>query len=53
MMTLLKLVAFLLALAPQQEPLGEYWGTGEAESKYYKLVDLPLPEELAIEAGRL
>ena len=38
-------------MCPQQEPLGEYWGTGEEESKYYKLVDLPLPEELAIEAG--
>ena len=41
----------LLAFAPQQEPLGEYWGTGEAESEYYRLVDIPLPEELAIEAG--
>ena len=26
---------------PQQEPLGEYWGTGEEESKYYKMVDVP------------
>lgn len=41
----------LLAYVPQQEPLGEYWGTGEAESKYYKLVDIPLPKELAVEAG--
>ena len=41
----------LLAFSPQQEPLGEYWGTGEAESEYYRLVDIPLPEELAIEAG--
>ncbi len=37
--------------APQQEPLGEYWGTAEREDKYYKLVDVPLPKELAIEAG--
>ncbi len=36
---------------PQQEPLGEYWGTAEEEAKYYRLVDVPLPEELAIEAG--
>ncbi|MBX3416479.1 MAG: hypothetical protein KF851_02655 [Pirellulaceae bacterium] len=48
----LKLIFWsILWLAPQQEPLGEYWGTGEAEAKYYKLVDIPLPKELAIEAG--
>ncbi|MEZ6094492.1 MAG: family 16 glycoside hydrolase [Pirellulaceae bacterium] len=49
---LLKLVVLTLwGCMPQQEPLGEYWGTAEAESKYYKLVDVPLPKELAIEAG--
>ncbi len=41
----------MLAVVPQQEPLGEYWGTGEDEAKYYQLVDIPLPKELAIEAG--
>ena len=41
----------MLAITPQQEPLGEYWGTGEEEAKYYKLVDIPLPKELAVEAG--
>lgn len=41
----------LLMYLPQQEPLGEYWGTAEEEAKYYKLVDVPLPPELAIEAG--
>jgi hypothetical protein len=41
----------MLWLLPQQEPLGEYWGTGEEEGKYYKLVDIPLPKELSIEAG--
>jgi len=52
MLTLLKLfVVTLLAMIPQQEPLGEYWGTAEEESKYYKLVDVPLPKELAVEAG--
>ncbi len=40
-----------LVCFPQQEPLGEYWGTGEQESKYYRIVDVPLPEDLAIEAG--
>jgi len=48
----LKLMIWTLqCLLPQQEPLGEYWGTAEAEAKYYKLVDIPLPNELAIEAG--
>jgi hypothetical protein len=50
--TLLQTLASIaLACAPQQEPLGEYWGTDEEESKYYELVDVPLPDELAIEAG--
>jgi hypothetical protein len=48
----LKLLTFLLnAFVTQQEPLGEYWGTAEEESKYYKIVDIPLPDELAVEAG--
>ena len=52
MITLFKLIFWsMLAMLPQQEPLGEYWGTGEEESKYYKLVDIPLPKELAVEAG--
>ncbi|TWU54316.1 Trehalose utilization [Rubripirellula tenax] len=45
------LAAITIACTPQAEPLGEYWGTGEAESAYYELVDVPLPKELAIEAG--
>ena len=50
--TLFQAVACIaIACAPQQEPLGEYWGTDEEESKYYELVDVPLPKELAIEAG--
>ncbi|MEM9366214.1 MAG: ThuA domain-containing protein [Planctomycetota bacterium] len=49
---LLKTIAVItFGCAPPLEPLGEYWGTGEAESKYYRLVDVPLPKELAIEAG--
>ena len=36
---------------PTQDPLGEYWGTIEEESKYYKMVEIPLPKELAVEAG--
>ncbi len=45
------LVTLLFICFPQQEPLGEYWGTAEEESKYYKMVDVPLPTELAVEAG--
>ncbi len=36
---------------PQQQPLGEYWGTAEAESEYYKMVEVPIPEGMAVEAG--
>ena len=45
------LIALFFASEPPPDPLGEYWGTAEAESKYYKLVDVPLPDELAVEAG--
>lgn len=47
----LPLLALTLSFLPQQQPLGEYWGTGEAEAAYYRLVDVPLPKELAVEAG--
>lgn len=33
------------------ETLGEYWGTAEAESKYYRIVDVPIPENMALEVG--
>lgn len=50
--TLLESIFYLILFClPQQDPLGEYWGTGEEESKYYKLVEIPLPKELAVEAG--
>ncbi len=40
-----------LVCMPQQQPLGEYWGTAEAESEYYKMVEVPIPEGMAVEAG--
>lgn len=43
-------ICITLAVLPQQEPLGEYWGTAEEEAKYYRLVDIPVPKELAVEA---
>ncbi len=40
----------LIASLPAQE-LGDAWGTGRAEAGYYRIVDLPLPAELQLEAG--
>ena len=42
----------LPALAAQPaEDLGSKWGTETEERKYYRVVSLPIPEELTIEAG--
>ncbi len=44
----------LWALSPVRcwsQTLGEYWGTAEQEAKYYKIVDSPIPEGMALEAG--
>ena len=35
----------------QAQTLGEYWGTEEDESRYYRLVDIPLPDKMPLEAG--
>lgn len=40
------------AASPAQE-LGDAWGTGRSEAEYYRIVELPLPRELALEAGSL
>ncbi|MCH2181100.1 MAG: hypothetical protein MK108_03760 [Mariniblastus sp.] len=45
------LVWISMVCMPQQQPLGEYWGTAEAESEYYKMVEVPIPEGMAVEAG--
>lgn len=39
------------AVVTNAETLGEYWDTAEEEDKYYKIVDIPLPDDAAIEAG--
>lgn len=44
----------LLIGAPQlvySQTLGEYWDTAEEEQKYYRIVDIPFPNEIAMEAG--
>lgn len=32
------------------QTLGEYWNTAEQEAKYYRIVDIPLPKEMQLEA---
>ena len=53
LITALVTLAFLLTTAPTTlaETLGEYWGTAEEESKYYRIVEIPFPSEMALEAG--
>ena len=34
------------------EELGDMWGTAIEESKYYKIVNIPIPDKTIIEAGR-
>lgn len=46
------IVALLLSCSIlQAEPLGEYWGTAEEEAKYYRIVEIPIPKDMALEAG--
>jgi hypothetical protein len=47
--SMVTLFAFAAAL-PAQE-LGDAWGTGRAEAEYYRIVEVPVPRELALEAG--
>lgn len=49
---LLLLCGLLIATESlRAQTLGEYWDTAEAESKYYRIVEIPMPEGMAIEAG--
>lgn len=48
MMALITIAAAGNAVAA---PLGEYWGTAEEEAKYYRIVEIPLPQGMALEAG--
>ena len=47
--------AALLALPPVSaaQELGGTWGTRRAEEAYYRVVDVPVPPELALEAGSM
>ena len=33
------------------EEVGDWWGTAERERAYYRLVNLPIPKDLVVEAG--
>ncbi len=45
------IAASLAASRLDAAPLGEYWGTAEQEAKYYKIVEVPIPKDLVLEAG--
>ena len=40
-----------LSLSLHAEEVGERWGTAAREREYYRLVDMPIPKDLIIEAG--
>ena len=44
-------LAFSTALGAQE--LGGTWGTMQEEAKYYRIVDLQIPRDLALEAGSM
>src|SRR5450432_4231891 len=49
---LLLLLALTLSLATSQaEEVGDRWGTEEREREYYPIVNIPIPQDLVIEAG--
>jgi hypothetical protein len=47
----LPLAALMLIFPASAEEVGERWGTAEREREYYRLVDLPIPKDLVVEAG--
>ncbi|MFK7822414.1 MAG: hypothetical protein AB8G99_27210 [Planctomycetaceae bacterium] len=42
--------AILAGSTANAQTLGEYWNTAEAESEYYRIVDVPLPDGMELEA---
>ncbi|MFT7643757.1 MAG: hypothetical protein ACI9G1_005523 [Pirellulaceae bacterium] len=54
-MLLLTLLVTILLIANTRilfaQELGEMWGTAEEESKYYKLVEVPIPGEIPLRTG--
>lgn len=49
---LVLLAAFVLNLSSSMaEEVGDRWGTEEREREYYPIVNIPIPQDLVIEAG--
>ena len=44
-------ILFICTAIAYGEPLGGYWGTAEQEAEYYKVIELPVPKQLKLEAG--
>jgi len=49
--TLIPLITIALTASCFSEEVGERWGTADREREYYRLVDLPIPKGLVVEAG--
>ncbi len=45
------LLIVLTGTALKAEDLGAMWGTAAEEDKYYKLVHIPIPDEVPLKAG--
>ena len=46
-----QIVLLLHAVSAPAEELGEMWGTAEEEAKYYKLVEVPIPDNIPLKVG--
>jgi hypothetical protein len=44
-------LALLTISSASAQDLGDTWGTGEREAAYYRIVNVPLPEGVYLEAG--
>ena len=44
-------IAGALNVSSRAEEVGDMWGTASREREYYKLVNLPIPKDLVVEAG--
>ena len=45
------LVGIASALPSRAEEVGDMWGTAVREREYYRVVDVPIPKDLVVEAG--
>lgn len=50
-MCLVFAILLVMATTLRAETGDDYWGTAEEEAKYYRIVEIPFPEEMALEAG--